>query len=126
MRYYIQTQHGSSLKYNGHLHPDPFLGSGQGAGDSMARWGSLSDAIIRAYNKQVKTEIIQSPTSKTCIQENIQEFVDDSHSIMIYDPNDNTPLQDIIQHNMQQWEILLHTIGGKLEINKCKFIRFEH
>jgi hypothetical protein len=126
MRYYIQTQTGPSPKFNGHLQPDPFLGSGQGAGDSMALWGFLSDAIIRAYNKVVQTDIIQSPTSKTYIHENIQAFVDDSHSIMIQAPTNETPLHTIIQHNMQQWEALLHTVGGKLEISKCQFIRFGH
>jgi hypothetical protein len=60
------------------------------------------------------------------MQENIQAFVDDSHSIMIRDPSDTTPLSTIIQHNMQLWEELLYTIGGKLEITKCRYIRFEN
>jgi hypothetical protein len=37
MQYYIKTQTESSSTFNGHLQPDPFLGSGQGAGDSKTR-----------------------------------------------------------------------------------------
>jgi hypothetical protein len=100
MKYYIKAQYGFSSTYNGHLKPDPFLGSGQGAGDSMARWAFLSDAIVRAYNKQIQSADIQSPTSKIRVQENIQAIVDDSHSFMIRDPSDTTPLPNIIRHNM--------------------------
>jgi hypothetical protein len=48
MQYHIKTKYGISKTFNGHMQPDPFLGSGQGAGDSMARWGFVSDALIRA------------------------------------------------------------------------------
>jgi hypothetical protein len=66
-----------------------------------------------------------SPTSSHFIKEHMQAFVDDSHGIMILDPSDPTTLNTMITQNLQQqWEALLHTVGGKLEINKCRYIRF--
>jgi hypothetical protein len=55
-------------------------GSGQGAGDSMARWFFFSDALIRAYNKTAISTPIVSPISKLQNKEKIQAFVDDSQS----------------------------------------------
>jgi hypothetical protein len=54
MQYHIKTIYGCENQTNGHMKPDPFLGSGQGAADSMARWGFVCDALIRAYNKKGK------------------------------------------------------------------------
>jgi hypothetical protein len=124
MKYYIQTQNGCHHKYNGHMLPDLYLGSGQGAGDSMARWGFVSDAIIRAYNKIAISSPIIAPISATIVRENIQAFVDDSHGIIIHNASSHISLHDTIQHNLQAWERLLHTVGGKLEISKCCKIRF--
>jgi hypothetical protein len=117
MRYHTKTQYGRSLTYNGHMKPAPFLGSGQGAGDSMARWGFLSDALIRAYNKSAQSHPIRSPISSVFTLEHIQVFVDDSHGIIIKDPSNPRSLDDLNHHNMQKWEGLLNTIGGKLEIS---------
>jgi hypothetical protein len=125
MRYHIKTRYSNSATYNGHMQPDPFLGSGQGAGDSMAGWGFLSDALIRAYNKTAQSCPIKSPISPIAISEHIQAFVDDSHGLIIRSPNDARSVDDLIQHNMQQWEKLLHTIRGKLEISKCRFSKLE-
>jgi hypothetical protein len=124
IRYYIKTQHGCLNKYNGHMLPDPFLGSGQGAGDSMARWGFVSDAIIRAYDKIAISSPITAPISNVTMQDNIQAFVDDSHGIIIHDDTSPLSLRETIKHNLQAWECLLHNVGGKLEINKCCVIRF--
>jgi hypothetical protein len=64
MKYYIKTQHGCDSQYKGHMKPDPFHGSGQGAGDSMSRWGFVSDAIIRAYNRTAISDRISGPMLK--------------------------------------------------------------
>jgi hypothetical protein len=116
MRYYIKTQHGCLNKYNGHMIPDPFLGSGQGAGDSMTRWGFLSDAIICAYNKVAISAPVQAPISTIIIQDKNQAFVDDSHGIIIHNESSPLSLHNTIQHNIQAWEKLLHNVGGELEI----------
>jgi hypothetical protein len=75
-------------------------------------------------NKAAKSESLCSPISHATLLEHIQAFVDDSHGLMITDPNNNTPIKDIIKHNMQEWEALLHTVGGKLEISTCQFVKF--
>jgi hypothetical protein len=125
IRLYIKTQYGSSSTYNGHMQPDPFLGTGQGAGDSMARWGFLSDALIRAYNKIAPSHPIRSPLSNLHVLEHIQAFVDDSHGLIVKSPSDTRSIDELIKHNLQAWEHLLHTVGGKLEITKCRFSKLE-
>jgi hypothetical protein len=124
MQYFIKTHHGCGKHYNCHMHPDPFLGSGQGAGDSMARWGFVSDALIRAYNKAAVSSPIVGPISKTLLTEKIQAFVDDSHGIIIKGNDSPLSLDELLQYNMQTWESLRYAVGGKLEINKCKYLKF--
>jgi hypothetical protein len=124
MKYYINTQYGCGHSHNSHMKPDPFLGLEQGAGDSMARWGFISDALIWAYNKQAISARITAPISHQTITTNIQAFVDDSHGIIIQEHSDISDINNIIQHNMQHWESLLNAIGGKLEISKCKVVKF--
>jgi hypothetical protein len=97
MKYPIKTQNGISPTDNEHMRPDPFLGSGLGAGDSMSRWGFISDAVIRAFKKQAESAPIVSLLA-TLIQEHIQAFVNDSHGITIQDPRDPTTIHGIIEH----------------------------
>lgn len=127
-KYFIKTSHGIGTKANGHMLPDPFLGTGQGAGDSMARWGFVSDAIIRTYNKHAQSAPIISPVSKRATTEHIQAFVDDTHGTMINNTTDPEEIINIIQHNMQAWEQILFSSGGKLELSKCKFciLQWQH
>jgi hypothetical protein len=120
MKYFIKTQHGCSNTFNGHMQPDPFHGSGQGAGDSMSRWGFVSDALIRAYNKTAQSSPIKGPMSNIEIKENIQAYVDDTHGTILQEYSDPKNLTNIITHNLQEWEVLLNAVGGKLEISKCK------
>jgi hypothetical protein len=106
------------------MKPDSFHGSGQGAGDSMSRWGFVSDAIIRAYNRTAISDRISGPISQLQTTEIIQAFLDDSHGIVIRNPNSDKSIEELIQHNMQTWGDLLHAAGGKLEISKCKYVLF--
>jgi hypothetical protein len=119
-KYYIKTSKGNSKIPNGHNLPEPFYGTGQGAADSMPRWSLLSDLIIRIYKEKAKTGKIYSPLSKIEISALIQAYVDDTHSNMIAQSVDH--LINILKHNAALWEKLLYTIGGKLEITKCKFV----
>jgi hypothetical protein len=92
MKYHIKTQNGCSTQLNRHMKPDPFLGSGQGSGDSMARWGFVSDAIIRAYNTTAQTAPVLSLTSRLTIFEKVQAFVDDSHGLTIHNSKSSRTL----------------------------------
>jgi hypothetical protein len=105
------------------MRPEPFYGTGQGAADSMPRWGILSDLIIRLYEKRVKTDRIRSPLSNKEILTIIKAYVDDTNSMMICKNKDD--LIEMLEHNAKMWEELLHTIGGKLELTKCKFTVFK-
>jgi hypothetical protein len=62
-QYVIKTSHDISKLTNGHMKPEPFYGSGQGAAASMPRWGLLSDLTIRLYNKRARSNKITSPIS---------------------------------------------------------------
>jgi hypothetical protein len=115
MNYHIKTQYGCGKHNNGHMKPDPFLGSGQGAGNSMSRWSFISDASIKAYNKLAISAPITGPLSNSHVLEHIQAFVDDSHGPIIHDNYTPHTLLGTIQHNKQTWEKLLNTVGGKLE-----------
>jgi hypothetical protein len=118
-KYYIRTAHGISKLTNGHKCPEPFYGSGQGAADSMPRWGLLSDLIIKLYNKRSRSTKTSSPISGHELITKIRAYVDDTNCIMTC--NDIEELIDMLQHNAATWEQLLYTIGGKLELSKCKF-----
>jgi hypothetical protein len=64
-KYHIKTKYGVSDRPNGHMQPDAFHGTGQGAADSMPRWGFLSDAAIKTYNKLATSTPIKSPFHAT-------------------------------------------------------------
>jgi hypothetical protein len=119
--YHVKTNHGISSKYNSYLNPLPFHGSGQGAADSMPRWGYLSDKIITAYQKNCINNPLLTPISKIDITTTIRAFVDDSNCVMLHIHNNKDEIVEILQINTQLWEELLPKIGGKLEIPKCKF-----
>jgi hypothetical protein len=124
-KYHIKTKYGIATRPNGHMRPDAFHGTGQGAADSMPRWGFLSDTAIKAYNKLAKSEPITSPFNATTnITTKIRAFVDDTNCPTITHKNDLDDLKATLIHNAKLWETLLFTIGGKLELSKCKFSSF--
>ncbi len=123
-KYYIKTQYGIGQIPNGHMDPEPFYGTGQGAADSMPRWGILSDKAIKAYNKHATSEPINSPFHTASISLKIRAFVDDTNCPTVLHSRDLAHLKQTVQNNTKLWESLLHTIGGKLELTKCKFSVF--
>jgi hypothetical protein len=120
--YHLKTTHGISTRYNAHMQPSPFLGSGQGAADSMPRWGFLSDKILAAYRKHSIQNSLYTPISKLDNTTTIRAFVDDSNCVMLNLYNDRHMIIQQLRLNAKQWESLLYTIGAKLEISKCKFV----
>jgi hypothetical protein len=118
--YYIKTKHGIYDNPNRHNNPEPLFGTGQGAADSMPRWGLLSDLLIRLYTKYAKSNQISGPITNTILSMLLKAYVDDTYGVTIC--NEIWQLQRLLTHNAQLWENLLFTIGGKLEITKCKFV----
>jgi hypothetical protein len=121
--YHLKTKNGISKQSTGHMRPEPFLGSGQGAADSMPRWAMLSDLLIRIYIKQARTRGINSPFTKKLLSSIIKAYVDDTHATMI-----GATLAEVIsmvRFNATLWERILYIIGGKMEITKCKFVIFD-
>ena len=124
MQYIIKHKKGLASIPNGHMKPDPFHGVGQGAGDAGTRWGFISDMLIKAYNKQASDASIRSPITHIFSNHKIQAFVDDSQLFLIIPDNKGHTIHDLLKHDVQLWEQLLHVTGGKLEIPKCKFLVF--
>jgi hypothetical protein len=121
--YIIKTKHGLHDIPNGHMRPEPFLGTGQGAADSMPRWSILSDLLIRLYNSKAISNPIICPISKKKLLEKIRAFVDDTNSLSLCKGPEE--LEQILTANATIWESLLHLIGGKLELSKCKFTAYK-
>jgi hypothetical protein len=120
-KYYLKTKFGLSAKANQHNQPEPFLGSGQGAADSMARWSFISDKLIQTYNRLCHTHNHISSISRKELLNRIRAFVDNTNCQMTCNNNSRDTLLTMLQHNTQLWESLLYHMGGKLEISKCKF-----
>jgi hypothetical protein len=110
IKYYLKTGHGISTINNGHMKPDAFYGSGQGAADSMPRWALLSDLIIKLYNKRARSDNIESLISHQRLITLIRAYVDDTNCLMTCKNIDD--LIALIQHNATTWERLLFLIGG--------------
>jgi hypothetical protein len=121
IQYFIKHQGGIGKKPNQHNNPRPFFGPGQGAGDSPGRWGYISDAMIRAYNKRCHKATFVGPISLRTLAEGVQAFVDNSSLFLIIPDDTGRTIEDYLLHNAQLWERLLNATGGKLQISKCKF-----
>lgn len=124
MQYLIKHKYGISPLANGHNKPDPFYGVGQGAGDSGARWGFISDMIIQAYNTKSHSAELYGPISKIFSDQRVQAFVDDSRLFIILPSDDTNNIQEHLKQDVQTWENFLQTTGAKLELSKCKFFIF--
>jgi hypothetical protein len=120
-QYIIKHKYGLSKRFNQHNNPKPFLGVGQGAGDSSTRWGFLSDLIIKAYRHKSHSAGLYSSISKIYTDKRVQAFVDDSRLFLITPDNNGASVQTYLQEDIQLWERLLHQTGAKLELAKCKF-----
>jgi hypothetical protein len=93
---------------------------GQGACDALARWGFVCDALINAY-KQV-TNNVKTIASISRLKSNhkIAAFVDNTVTMNIMHKQLCFYIILFLQSDVQNWEELLYTTSGKLEIPKCK------
>jgi hypothetical protein len=69
------------------MKPDTFHRSRQGAGYSMARWGSVSDALTWAYNKTANMYPIKGPMRNIENKNEIRTFEDDWYGLIMQDKN---------------------------------------
>jgi hypothetical protein len=125
IQYHIKHKQGIGPIPHSHNNPEPIYGVGQGSTDASARWGFLSDAIIRAYSANATDATINSPVSCKSFNNKIAGFVDDTTTLLLQQFNMLPYILLLIQHDAQLFEKLLHTTGGKLEIQKCIFAMFK-
>jgi hypothetical protein len=127
MRYHPKTQYGVCQKSNKHKYPStPFWGSGQGAGDSVNRWVFTSTPMLAALRKNGHTSKVSSPDATIEVDISNEAFIDDSWQIRVSpSPADDHAITQTMQHNAQLWEGLLYATGGKLNLSKCSYHKFE-
>jgi hypothetical protein len=124
VKYYAKHKDGVSPLYNKHSQTQQFHGVGQGAGDSPARWGYISDNIITAYNQTSTNANISSSITKQTSNQKVNAFVDDCRNLTITASHQTyTALQDV-GRNSQKWEKYLHCASAKLELDKTSFFIF--
>jgi hypothetical protein len=121
MEYHIKHQLGIGTQHHSHNNPSPIYGSGQGASDAPARWAFMCDLLIEVYKDWGSDAIIKSPIGNHTTNQKISGFVDDISTLQIRHVNTIKFLILLLQTDTQLWEQLLHTSGGKLEIEKCRF-----
>jgi hypothetical protein len=124
IEYYINHKQGLGPTPHSHNRPEPIYGVGQGSTNASARWGFLSDAIIRAFSDNATDATINSPISQKHTNNKIAGFVDDTTALLIQHKNMVPYILLTLQQDAQLWETLLFTTGGKLEIPKCEFSLF--
>jgi hypothetical protein len=99
VKYYTKHKEGISLKYYQHSQQQQFHGVGQGAGDSPARWGYISDNIITAYNTTSTDAIITAPITNRQSNQKVNAFVDDCRNLTINKANQiYAALQELIRN----------------------------
>jgi hypothetical protein len=125
IHYHIKHKQGIGPITHSHNNPEPIYGVGQGSIDASARWGFLSDAIIRAFAANATDATIHSPISSKFTNNKIAGFVDDTTTLLIQQMLMLPYILLLIQRDAQLWEKLLHVTGGKLEIPKFTFAMFQ-
>jgi hypothetical protein len=125
IHYYIKHRLGIGNTPHSHRNPKPVYGVGQGSTDAPARWGFVCDPLLEIYKDLTSDAIIKSPLSTIQTNYKIAGFVDDTTTLQIKHFTAMAYIILFLQHDTQMWEKLLHTSGGKLEIQKCVFALFE-
>jgi hypothetical protein len=125
IQYYIKHKLGIGNTPHSHRNPKPIYGVGQGSTDAPSRWGFVCDPLLEIYKELANDAIITSPLSTTTTNHKISGFVDDTTTLQIKHFTAMIYIILFLQHDAQTWERLLHTSGGKLEIQKCVFALFE-
>lgn len=123
VKYYVVTNYGVSDEFNQYSTAQPFVGPGQGSGDSPARWVSVSSDIIKCYKQSARHFLFRHPLGPAHSPNlHLAMFVDDAFSCGNDNSSatqDNNWMYNAINRNAQLWESLLYVSGGKLELPKC-------
>ncbi len=126
MRYHVKHHRGISTDSNGWSPTTPWYGSGQGAGDSPARWVVITDTMIKAYNTQAKPWKVCRSNGTVSHELSVFAYVDDTTILVALE--EDTPLETLMQaaqHNLTTWHGLLHSTGGALNPDKSCWSLFQ-
>jgi hypothetical protein len=87
INYFIKHKYGVGPIPHQHNNPEPIYGVGQGSTDASARWGFISDVLIRVFNKYARDAYIYGPLSHIKINPKIAGFIDDIVTLLTVIPS---------------------------------------
>jgi hypothetical protein len=124
-KYHIKTKLGISESFLQHCRAHPFMGNGQGAGDSPQKWLFMSSTLFNIYEPLAKGSTFQSPDGTSLNAEvKLVGFVDDVRNSTNCFAWEGVPLSSLLRHantDSQLWHDALIVINQSLELPKCGF-----
>jgi hypothetical protein len=115
-QYHITTGHGTSPNYYKATEETPLHGPGQGSRAGPALWLIISTVLIAVYKKNASGLTFANPSRERQITRHTDCFVDDA---TLFCNQDQKHPKEELQRNAKQWEALLYSSGGALELSKC-------
>jgi ribonuclease HI len=114
--YHITTGHGTSVDSYSNKDNIKLHGPGQGSRAGPAIWLIISTALLAAYKQKATVLTLSNPDGTTTVSRHTDCFVDDT---TIFCNSEPAALKTELQQNAQQWESILYSSGGALELSKC-------
>ena len=130
-RYHLKTQLGVSEDFFSHCEAFPIHGTGQGSGNSPVYWAFISSVLFDCHASRANGAVFSTPDKSFQVTLYMLGFVDDTSNRtndFFSDPQPSIQhLLDLMSHDAQLWQNLLHSSGGDLELPKCSFhhVRFK-
>ena len=124
-KYHLRTQNGYSAQFYSHEKEYPIFGSGQGSGNSPFIWLFISSTLCDAHCKISTGANFISPDGQHTLHLTMVGFVDDcTGTCNDFRRQHQAPTHEIasiMTTDAQNWNDLLWSSGGKLELPKCSF-----
>jgi ribonuclease HI len=114
--YHVTTGHGTSSEYYSDSKDMTLHGPGQGSRAGPAIWLIISTALLAAYKQNATALTLSNPDGTIVVSRHADCFVDDTTTFCNTNPD---ALKAELQANAQQWESILYSSGGALELPKC-------
>jgi hypothetical protein len=123
-KYHIKTKLGISESFLQHCHTHPFMGNGQGAGDSPQKWLFLSSTLFDIYEPRAHGSTFESPDGTLTAEVKLVGFVDDvrnSTNCFAWEGVSMGVLAKFANQDSQLWHDALVAINQALELPKCGY-----
>jgi hypothetical protein len=115
--HHVLTKAGESRLTFGYENERPIFGSWQGATKLVVSWTLISSILQKIHQNEMRGAIFNSPDRQRKIEQSTIGFVDDNNNCVT--GRKGSRIEEQLRESAQKWEKLLHTSGGRLELNKC-------